>query len=80
MMERTASIKRDTKETRIALTLSLDGTGSADLDTGIGFFDHMLDGFARHGLFDLSVQVDGELCGRTSYRRGYGNRTRAGDR
>ena len=39
MMERTASIKRDTKETRIALTLSLDGTGSADLDTGIGFFD-----------------------------------------
>lgn len=49
MMERTASIKRDTKETRIALTLSLDGTGSADLDTGIGFFDHMLDGFARHG-------------------------------
>lgn len=47
MMERTASIKRDTKETRIALTLSLDGTGSADLDTGIGFFDHMLT--ALHG-------------------------------
>ena len=61
MMERTASIKRDTKETRIALTLSLDGTGSADLDTGIGFFDHMLDGFARHGFFDLSVKVDGDL-------------------
>ena len=60
-MERTASIKRDTKETRIALTLSLDGTGSADLDTGIGFFDHMLDGFARHGFFDLSVKVDGDL-------------------
>ena len=55
MMERTASIKRDTKETRIALTLSLDGTGSADIDTGIGFFDHMLDGFSRHGFFDLSV-------------------------
>ena len=61
MMERTASIKRDTKETRIALTLSLDGTGSADIDTGIGFFDHMLDGFARHGFFDLSVKVDGDL-------------------
>ena len=61
MMARTASIKRDTKETRIALTLSLDGTGSADLDTGIGFFDHMLDGFARHGFFDLSVKVDGDL-------------------
>ena len=49
------------KETRIALTLSLDGTGSADIDTGIGFFDHMLDGFARHGFFDLSVKVDGDL-------------------
>ena len=61
MMERTASIKRDTKETRIALTLSLDGTGSADIDTGIGFFDHMLDGFSRHGFFDLSVKVDGDL-------------------
>ena len=61
MMERTANIKRDTKETRIALTLSLDGTGSADIDTGIGFFDHMLDGFARHGFFDLSVKVDGDL-------------------
>ena len=61
MMARTASIKRDTKETRIALTLSLDGTGSADLDTGIGFFDHMLDGFARHGFFDLSLKVDGDL-------------------
>ena len=61
MMERPASIKRETKETRIALTLSLDGTGSADIDTGIGFFDHMLDGFARHGFFDLSVKVDGDL-------------------
>ena len=60
-MERTANIKRDTKETRIALTLSLDGTGSADIDTGIGFFDHMLDGFAQHGFFDLSVKVDGVL-------------------
>ena len=60
-MERTASIKRDTKETRIALTLSLDGTGSADIDTGIGFFDHMLDGFARHGLFDLTVHCRGDL-------------------
>lgn len=60
-MERTASISRKTKETKIALTLSLDGRGSADIHTGIGFFDHMLEGFARHGFFDLSVSVDGDL-------------------
>ncbi len=61
-MERTASIKRDTKETRIALTLSLDGTGSADLDTGIGFFSTIC-WTALHGtdFFDLSVKVDGDL-------------------
>ena len=43
------------------MTLNLDGTGKSDIHTGIGFFDHMLDGFARHGLFDLSVSVDGDL-------------------
>lgn len=60
-MERIAAIERNTNETRIKLTLNLDGTGKADIHTGIGFFDHMLNGFARHGLFDLSVQVDGDL-------------------
>lgn len=60
-MSRSASIERNTKETDIRVTLELDGTGQAELDTGIGFFDHMLDGFARHGLFDLTVDVDGDL-------------------
>lgn len=61
MRERTASLERDTKETRIRLSLHLDGSGKADVDTGVGFFDHMLDGFTRHGLFDLQVKVDGDL-------------------
>jgi imidazoleglycerol-phosphate dehydratase len=60
-MPRTSSVQRNTKETKISLDLNLDGTGKAVLDSGIGFFDHMLDGFARHGLFDLSVNVDGDL-------------------
>ncbi len=58
---RTAVVERDTKETRIRICLELDGSGKAEPDTGIGFFDHMLDGFARHGLFDLEVSVDGDL-------------------
>ena len=53
-MARTATVTRNTRETQITLTIDLDGTGKTDLHTGIGFFDHMLDGFARHGLFDLS--------------------------
>lgn len=61
-MSRSASIERNTKETDIRVTLELDGTGQAELDTGIGFFDHMLDGFARHGLFDLKVNVAGDLA------------------
>lgn len=58
---RTAVVERNTKETKIRVSLALDGSGKAVLDTGIGFFDHMLDGFARHGLFDLEVSVDGDL-------------------
>ena len=59
--ERTAKQHRKTKETDINLTLNLDGSGTAQLNTGIGFFDHMLDGFARHGFFDLRVHVTGDL-------------------
>ena len=61
MESRVASCSRVTKETQIEMTLNLDGTGKTDLSTGIGFFDHMLSGFARHGLFDLTVKVTGDL-------------------
>ncbi|MBQ3956728.1 MAG: imidazoleglycerol-phosphate dehydratase HisB [Clostridia bacterium] len=57
---RTAEIKRKTKETDIVLTLSLDGSGKAEIDTGIGFLNHMLTLFAAHGLFDLSVRCKGD--------------------
>ena len=60
-MARQATVTRETRETRITVTIDLDGTGKADLSTGIGFFDHMLDGFARHGLFDLTVRCEGDL-------------------
>ena len=59
--ERTASIKRTTNETDIAITLNLDGTGKSNINTGISFFDHMLDQIARHGQMDLDVQVKGDL-------------------
>ena len=61
VMERIATVTRNTRETQITLTLNLDGSGKTDLHTGIGFFDHMLDGFARHGLFDLQLQCQGDL-------------------
>ena len=57
---RTAEISRDTKETKIQLKLSLDGSGNSDIDTGIGFMDHMLTLFAKHGRFDLTVKCDGD--------------------
>ena len=60
-MSREAKVERNTKETKIQVYLNLDGGGEAELHTGIGFFDHMLDGFARHGLFDLKILVDGDL-------------------
>jgi len=59
---RTASIKRDTKETKISLTLALDGSGKSAVDTGIPFLDHMLDLVARHGLFDLEVKAKGDIA------------------
>lgn len=61
MKERIGSCTRKTKETEITLSINLDGQGKNRIDTGIPFFDHMLDGFARHGLFDLEVAVKGDL-------------------
>ena len=60
-MAREAAVERNTKETQITLKINLDGKGQADVRSGVGFFDHMLDGFARHGFFDLSVFVKGDL-------------------
>lgn len=60
-MTRKAVVKRNTKETQISMDLSIDGSGKARIETGIGFFDHMLDGFARHGLFDLKLETAGDL-------------------
>jgi len=58
---RTATISRRTRETEIDVTVNLDGTGKADITTGVGFFDHMLDQVARHGLIDLTVRAKGDL-------------------
>ncbi len=60
-MSRTVSLKRTTSETDISLTLSLDGSGRAEIATGIGFLDHMLTSLARHALFDLAVKAKGDL-------------------
>jgi imidazoleglycerol-phosphate dehydratase len=59
--DRVADVQRDTSETQIHVRVNLDGTGSAQLSTGIGFFDHMLDQIARHGLIDLHIQAKGDL-------------------
>ncbi|MDL5363009.1 imidazoleglycerol-phosphate dehydratase HisB [Halalkalicoccus sp. NIPERK01] len=61
MTDRTAEITRETAETEIECALDLDGSGDAEVETGIGFFDHMLTAFATHGLFDLTLQCDGDL-------------------
>ena len=60
-MSRTAEIERNTKETRVRVRLDLDGTGASKTSTGVGFFDHMLESFARHGGFDLTVEAKGDL-------------------
>ena len=59
--ERTATITRKTTETEIEISLAIDGEGSSSIDTGIGFFDHMLTAFAKHGLFDLDIECNGDL-------------------
>jgi len=61
MTDRTAAVRRETAETEIEVTLDVDGTGETTIETGIGFFDHMLASFATHGLFDLTVRCDGDL-------------------
>ena len=61
MNPRTADVSRETRETRIRVKVNLDGTGQSNLSTGIGFFDHMLDQIARHGLIDLSIKATGDL-------------------
>ncbi|MFC6725278.1 imidazoleglycerol-phosphate dehydratase, partial [Halobium palmae] len=62
MSDRTAERSRETAETTVEVDLAVDGDGEADVDTGIGFFDHMLEAFAKHGLFDLRVDCDGDLA------------------
>ena len=61
MTDRTAAVTRETGETDIEITLDIDGDGEATVETGVGFLDHMLDSFATHGLFDLTVRCDGDL-------------------
>ena len=61
MTARTAEVSRNTAETRITVKVNLDGTGQSKLSTGIGFFDHMLDQIARHGLIDLEIHAEGDL-------------------
>jgi imidazoleglycerol-phosphate dehydratase len=61
MTERSTAVTRETAETDVEVTLAVDGDGDSTVDTGIGFFDHMLESFAKHGLFDLTVRCDGDL-------------------
>lgn len=61
MSERIAATTRKTKETDISISFNIDGTGKSQINTGVGFFDHMLEGFSKHGFFDLKMQCDGDL-------------------
>lgn len=60
-MSRTSRIRRETKETAVAITLDLDGSGNASVTTGVGFFDHLLTSFGHHGMFDLSIETSGDV-------------------
>lgn len=62
MSKRIANIQRKTRETDISATLNIDGSGSSTINTGIGFFNHMLEGFAKHGFFDLELNCEGDLA------------------
>ena len=59
---RKSIVERNTSETKIKVELELDGKGQSSINTGIGFFNHMLEGFTKHGLFDMNVNIDGDLC------------------
>ena len=61
MSDRIANVERKTRETDIEARFVVDGTGKSDIDTGVGFFDHMLEGFSKHGFFDLDLKCDGDL-------------------
>src|SRR5678810_1254931 len=61
MAMRTATVERKTRETEVAVSLDLDGSGDCDIDTGIGFLDHMLESFSRHSMIDLKVRAQGDL-------------------
>ena len=61
MANRTAEVVRETKETRIRVRVDLDGTGKTSISTGVGFYDHMLESFGRHGGFDLEIETQGDL-------------------
>ncbi len=62
MSERVSKLTRKTRETDITVSFQVDGTGQSGINTGIGFFDHMLEGFAKHGFFDLDVNIEGDLA------------------
>ena len=78
-MARIGTVKRVTGETQIEVTINLDGQGKAEVNTGVGFFDHMLNNFARHGLFDLTVKATGDLYVDSPLNRGYRNCIRTGN-